>query len=225
MHRQHLRLRVKRSRKPWHGEGGYTLAELLVATFLGVAALAAVFSFSRFQVFALQTQTRQQELQTVGRSIIELFTREVRRAGMDPTCAKNFDALDAARFDHLRVKSDLDGDGFTSGVGEDVTYYYNQSADAIERKAGSVVERLTDSSIAVTDSMLEFFDGAGNELKPEESQGWLGSGQRREVRRIRISLDLSTTPSDAHNSTPLRARFASNVELRNRFFTMDTRCP
>jgi type II secretory pathway pseudopilin PulG len=211
--------------RPRQGERGYTLAELLVATFLAVAALAAVFSFSRFQVFALQTQTRQQELQTAGRSMLELFTREVRRAGMDPTCGKGFDAIDAARFDHLRVKSDLDGDGFVTGIGEDVTYYYNPSTKAIERKAGSVIERLTDSSITVTDSMLEFFDGAGNAIKPEESQGWLGSGQRREVRRIRISLDLSTTPSDSHNSTLLRARFASNVELRNRFFTMNTECP
>jgi Tfp pilus assembly protein PilW len=219
MYRQHLRL-MRRSK-----QDGYSIAELLVATALLLTVLGAVFSFNRFQVFALQNQTQQQELQTMGRNLVELLTREIRRAGMDPQCVKSFEALASARYDQVRVKSDLNGDGLISGVNEDVTYRYNASTKAIERTSGGVVEPLTDSKVTVSSSMLTFFDGTGTKILPSDSNGWLGSSQRASVRRIRLALTLSVPSRDSHDSTPLRARFASNVELRNRFFTTDTSCP
>ncbi len=202
-------------------ERGYTLTELLAGTFIGLAALATFFGFNRFQLFALRTQSAQIELQTMGRSLTDLFTREVRRAGMDPTCVKTFEGIAEARWDQIRVKSDLNGNGVIDASGEDVTYSYQYWPQAVLRTAGSAAEQLTDSNTYVW-GWLEYFDGAGNQIAPWST---LTQTQRALVRRVRLTLWMWAQDADPQTYSWLEASFSSNVDLRNRFFVVSTACP
>jgi len=223
---------------------GYTLGETLVAMVVALFAVATALSFNRFQLFALRNQVNQLDLQTNARSFLDLFARELRRAGQDPKCLeqnpnnplpKTILGLREAGHWRIRIESDftnddgslLYGDGKVTGPGEDVTYAYNWWSDRIERTANGSTDVLV-NGVNVYDCRFRYFDAAGNELYPA---GWfetLASAQRAQVRRVRLEIFLSGRGVDPLNSTSLRARLSTDVDLRNRFFigsTGSTTCP
>ena len=223
MHKPHLQLIFRvRARRLWVcGHGGYGLSELLVATAVGLTTMAAVLGFSRFQLFALRTQSAQLEMQTVGRAATDLFSHEVRRAGMDPTCVKAFEGIAEARYDRLRIKGDVNGNG-TIDVGEDITYSLQYWPYNLQRTvAGDSANSLADDNVYLY-PWFDYFDGAGNQIAPSSS---LTSAQRAQVRRVRLTLWMWTQPIDPQNDTWMQASLTSNVDIRNRWFVTSTACP
>lgn len=206
-------------------ERGYTLAELLVGAVISLIALSAFLGFNRMQLYAFSNQTSQLDLQTAGRSLIDLFTREVRMAGMDPTCSKSFSGISSASATQIEIKSDLNADGTIDGTNEDIVYTYNATDHAIERTANGTTTPLTDSRMSVGSSMLAYYDGSGNPLVPAGTGGPLTQAQCDSVRRVQLVLTLQAAAADPLNSLPLAATFSSNVDLRNRFFLASTVCP
>jgi type II secretory pathway pseudopilin PulG len=203
---------------------GYTLTETLVAIVVALLAVAATLSFNRFQLFAMRNQVNQLDLQTNARNFLDLFAREVRRAGQDPSCAKTFGALAEAGHWRIRLQSDFDGDGALTGTNEDITYAYNYWYDRIERTANGTTSILI-NGVNVYDCSLRYFDAAGNELYPS---GWfetLASAQRAQVRKVRLEVALTGPDVDPLNPSTLRARLSTDVDLRNRFFISSTACP
>jgi type II secretory pathway component PulJ len=202
------------------GCAGFSLVELLVATGLGLVAIATFLSFNRFQLFALQDQSTQIDLQTTARNVLDLFAREVRRAGMDRTCAGTFSGITIAKYHEVRIKADLNGNGAIDGVNEDVTYRYNFEYGAVERVTTTSVERLI-SGVDLSGSNIRYFDATGVELF-----GWLGLplAQRNAVRRVRMELRLTGETADPNKATDLGAFASTDVNLRNRFFVAATAC-
>jgi type II secretory pathway component PulJ len=220
-----LRLRrrgVERRRR----QGGFTPVEVLVASAVGLTALAAVMSFNRFQMLTLRNQTTQVDVQTTSRNIVELFSREMRRAGANPGCKiAAFSGLADARTQRVRIQSDLNGDGALTAPGEDVTYRYREYRDAVERidvGAGGTTEVLL-SGIDLRDSNIRYFDGNGTELNPWS--GSLTSDQRAAVRRVRIELNVAARGLGISSTGALVAQQTADVDLRNRFFLGTTACP
>jgi len=207
-------------------QGGFTPVEVLVASAVGLTALAAVLSLNRFQMLTLRNQTTQVDVQTTARNIVELFAREVRRAGANPGCnIPAFSGIADARVQRLRIQSDLNGDGKLTAPGEDVTYRYREYRDAVERidvGAGGTTEVLL-SGIDLRDSNVRYFDGNGTELLP----GWgsLTTAQRSAVRRVRIELNVAARGLGISSTQPLVAQVTADVDLRNRFFLGTTACP
>jgi prepilin-type N-terminal cleavage/methylation domain-containing protein len=201
------------------GCAGFSLVEMLVATAIGLVGVATFLSFNRFQLFALQDQTKQIDLQTSARSMLDLFAREVRRAGMDPKCVGTFSGIAAANSYQIQIKADLDSSGAIDGVNEDVTYRFNYDNRSVERVTSASVESLV-SGVDFAGSGISYFDGSGVGLP---SSG-LSSAQRDSVRRVRIELRLTGEAADPNKADELRAFASTNVDLRNRFFIAATAC-
>ncbi len=204
---------------------GFTLPEVLVASLLSILAITAFLAFSRAQLFALRNQANQVDLQTAARSVIDVFAREVRKAGANPGCAigGGFSGVAFASARQLRVQSDFDNDGDTIDVNEDLTYAFLDDSDVIQR---------TDNNSGTTDGLvsgyevqgaLRYFTAAGAELTPPTSG--LSAANRALVRRVRLELSLEGGAVDPLNPMQLRAQMATDVDLRNRYFLNSTACP
>jgi type II secretory pathway pseudopilin PulG len=220
---------VKARRTAASSQAGYTLAEVLMAIALTVITLVAFASFNRFQLFAMQTQTRQVDQQTTARSILDLVGRDARRAGMNPGCdIANLSGLAEANWDRLRIQADLNDDGNVTGANEDVTYYisYSQWPWRFRRRdnnAGTRDSLVDDTYLYYEDwTRFRYFDASGNEIAPWSS---LSSAQRSSVRRVRFELTLRNDDADPLTSQPLVTTMAADIDLRNRYFLGNMACP
>lgn len=201
-------------------QAGFTVIEVLVSTSIALVALMTASAFGRFQLFALRNQANQLDIQTAARSVVDLFAREVRQAGLDPTCAKTFSAVADARPNLLHIQADLNGNGVIDGGNEDIAYAY--VTNGIQRTAGGATDVLI-SNETLTGSTFRYFDSSGTELVP--SGAALNQAQRNAIQRIRIELAVQGKAVDPLNSQPLMASVSSDVDLRNRFFISGTGCP
>jgi len=210
---------IMSTRQRLRSAAGVTLIDLLVSVALGLVAMATVLSFHRAQLSALQDQARQLDLQTSTRAIVDLFAREVRRAGLDPGCTRNFAMLADGSATQVRVQQDLNANGALDPGSEDITYRIVQS-NRLERVTGTSTEVLL-SNLDLSGSRVRYFDGGGAELLPSPS---LSAAQRAAVRRVRLELVASGAAASPTRTTPLIASAATDVELRNRFFVISNTC-
>ena len=213
---------MRRSWRSVRGQAGFSLAELLIAATVSLVALVCIGAFNRFQLFAIRDQAAQVDLQSGARSIADLFGREIRRAGMDPTCSKAFEAIATATTTQVRFKSDLNANGAIGGTDEDITYRFRLWREKIERTSGGVTDLLM-SALDPAGSGLAYFDANGIQLIP--GSGGLTSAQRAAVRRIRLSLAFKGDAVDPQNSQLQVTQVSADIDLRNRFFLGSTACP
>jgi hypothetical protein len=193
-----------------------------VATALVAVIITAVSTFNRAQLFALQNQAVQNDVQGTARGIVDLMTREIRRAGGNPTCIPGLSAITDAKQTKLRIQSDIDGDGTVTGVNEDITYEYKFTQNKFVRTANGTTHSLIEN-VNLAGSRLRYFNAAGVEVTAGETG--LSGGQRDSVRRIRIELDISRKAADPENDMPLTASVANDINLRNRYFVNAVACP
>jgi hypothetical protein len=200
-------------------------ADVLAGAALAFVVLGAVASFSRAQSRALLAQNVYADSQTVTRSVIDLFTRELRMAAYDPlgtalptspgpSCPGVKQGIVEASATKIRFKQDLSGDGLSTGSGEDVTY--DLLDDTIRRKDGAAAPVVLVGGIPSGGFQLRYFDGSNPpvELVPGGSPAVLTSGQRDCVAKIRIRVR-----ADLDNPTlnvPLASLAQSEVAIRNR---------
>ena len=198
---------------------GVTMVELLVGTALGLGAMATVLSFQRAQFSAVRDQVKQLRMQDATRNVVDLFAREMRRAGRDPKCKKIFPPIVVASATEVELRKDLNSNGTLEPDTEEVRYRIVDSTH-FERVAGEAAEVLI-SDVDLTGSRFRYFDAVGTELIPEPE---LSEAQRATVRRVR--LELSTTGRDygSTRTAPLAAHAGTDVELRNRFFIHSEGC-
>lgn len=220
MHDRHLQLKRKLWGR-WHSQRGYSLADALVGTALGLTAMAAVLGLYRVQLFGLRGQTAQLDVQTTARNVAQLVVGEIRRAGADPRCVKTFEGIAEAKRDRLRIISDLNGSGAIDVPGEDVTYSWD-SAGVLTRTTAGSTEALSDATVRITGLQFRYFDGSGAELNP--GANGLTSTQRAQVRHVRVSVTVQRVSPDPQNSLPVTATVSSGTDLRNRFFVNKVGC-
>lgn len=198
-------------------EGGFTLVELLVSLTLAMLVAGAIAAFNRFQLFSLQNQAVQLDVQGTARAVTDLVAREVRRAGLNakpPVCG-----LTHARWNSIRIKADYNNDGSVSGPNEDITYHYDVFRRVIERTDHNA--NRTDVLVEGFETMLfalQYFDGNGTELIGSLGISGLDPAQRTAVRRVRVSLVLREDAADPTNAQRFEATLATDIDLRNRFF-------
>jgi len=202
-------------------DAGVTLPEIMVSVALALVGMATALSFNRAQFFALRDQAKQIDIQTSTRGIVDFFAREVRRAGRDPVCTGVFTPLVLGTPTQVRFQSDLNSNGVLEPITEDLTYRIMSGYTKLERVAGATLEILL-NEVDLAGSKFRYFDGAGVELLPSPS---LTAAQRAAVRRVRLELITRGGSPGSPRTTPLEARAATNVELRNRFFVATSTCP
>lgn len=192
---------------------GFTFVELLVAMMIGAGVAATAGWFLRTQFLVMEDQAAQLDIQTATRAVVDVFARDVRRAGMNPTCGNTVATLVDASTTTIRFQSDLNANGALDADSEDLRYRL-ASGTRIERTQGSSVEPLLDG-VDLTGSRLRYFDSAGTEIV---TTGSLTAAQLAMVRRIRLELAVRQPTRSGSGGRDLISRAATDVELRNRYF-------
>lgn len=200
-------------------QAGFTVPSVLVGVAISLIAAASLASFHHFQLRAFKTEANKLDLQTAARSIIDLMTAEIRQAGANPQCTGNVEAIVDAKQFRLRIQADHNGTGFALGTDEDVIYEYKFTNQKLDRTANGVTDSLI-TGVDLTGSRVRYFDGAGNELTAGSTG--LPSGQRANVRRIRLELVLRQAAGTGGNTQALKVSVSSDIDLRNRYFAGST---
>ena len=218
-------------------QAGFTPLEVLVATGVGLAAIAAFSTFFVAQMHTMRVQAVHADLQGTARGIVDLFARDVRRAGSGTNVACTgtvSTGVVSAGFSSVRIRADLDANGALTGPNEDVTYTLDWLNGRVNRTDhngnGSGVSR-TDTLwsqsgllglIALSGSSLTYYDGAGNQVAP----GWsgLGAADLLQIRRVKLELALRVKAPQPRTNDTLTVRESADVELRNRYFIMPAQC-
>jgi hypothetical protein len=186
------------------GDAGFSLPELLTAASVLLGTLTVVVSFHRLELQTLRDQAIQQTVQSSAQTLVDVFSREVRRA-----CG-----ISMAATDRIRFQVDLNGDGQIAGIDEDVAYVYDIAGRAVYR-VSHLDEETVVSDLDLTGSRLRYFGADNKELVPDPE---LDPAARAAIRRVRIEVALAHKSTVAGNKGPLRAEVSSDAELRSRFF-------
>ncbi len=105
------------------GRRGYTLVELLIVIFIMAVVAAAVYTLFARQQKTYTTQDMVAEMQQNARAAVDMMVRELRMAGYDPNSTRPAGArIVQAGAQGIRFTCDLDGDGNTGGLNENITY-------------------------------------------------------------------------------------------------------
>jgi type II secretory pathway component PulJ len=207
---------------------GYSLAEVLVATTLGVFILGVAASFFGAQQRALRVQNTFAESQNVTRTFTDLISRELRMAVFDPSeaafvpstdpawCPGARPGLVEATASSIRFQQDLNGDGDVTDTGEDVRY--GMSGNTIQRTDVDGVPLTLVTGVPTVGLSFRYYNGSNPpaELVPSGSPAQLSLGQRNCVTKVLIQVASSLPNPDPYSSTPLESEVRTEVALRNR---------
>ena len=144
------------------GNGGFTLAELMLAMGIMMIVLTAIISLFTSLNRMYTTQGVAAGVQQVTRTGIDIMTRNIRMAGFDPLGTKTAGIFQADA-DTIRFKFDTDGDGTidTNATGddnEDLAYLLNGSKQLIRQLNGqassnrSLVDNVSDLTFSYLDA-------------------------------------------------------------------------
>ncbi len=114
---------------------GFTLVELLVViAMLSVMLAALVGLFTNLSESYTTEEVRANAQQDV-RAAMDLITRDIRMAGLDPTLSDNFGII-KAEDDNIRFTIDINLDGSIDDNDERITYFFDRPNNRIDRILG-----------------------------------------------------------------------------------------
>lgn len=197
-------MRGNRKRPKTSAAIGMTLVELLVSIVLGgvvgvpfVNALAVhTRALERIDARVMKTETL--------RVVVDVFGRDVRQAGFDPT-GHRLAAIVSADATSIAMQADSDGDGIIDARSDErIAYVFHPTRGVVSRIVGHQSMPLADG-FPPDGVRFRFFDGVGREIWPRPED----PATAEVIRRVRLTLRLDAD-SDA-------AAFvlSADVSLRN----------
>jgi len=139
------------------GTDGFTVTELVLALAIMMMVMAAMVSMliSLNRVYAAQVVTA--GVQQVTRAGINIMTRNIRLAGLNPLKINRIGILEAT-VNKIRFQHDTNGSGTTeTGQNEDIAYLLNDNHQLIRQKDGN--SRSNKSLVDhVNDLTFKYFD-------------------------------------------------------------------
>ena len=141
--------------------GGFTVTELLLALAIMMMIMAAMISLliSLNRVYTAQNVAA--EVQQVTRTGINIMTRNIRMAGLNPLKINQIGILEAST-NKLRFQQDTNGSGtIETGQNEDIAYLLNDNHQLIKQNDGN--SRSNKSLVDhVIDLTFKYFDRDNN---------------------------------------------------------------
>jgi Tfp pilus assembly protein PilW len=216
------------------GQAGFSPIETLIATLIGLVAVAAFTTFSTGEMYAMRNQASQTDLQSSARGIVDLFEREVRRAGTgtNASCTGTVSTgILVAKSSQIQIKADLSNpQNGTGDANENVTYTLDFANSAVKRTDNNTTTTADtlwsgvniSGASAIEGSQISYFDNAGNQLVT--GSGGLSAADLLNVVRVKLVLTLKANVIQPGNSTVLTATAAADVDVRNRYFVMASQC-
>ena len=182
------------------GTGGFTVTELVLALAIMMMVMASIVSLliSLYRVYAAQSVIA--GVQQVTRAGINIMTRAIRMAGLNPLKINQIGILEAS-VNKIRFQHDTNGSGTIEiGQDEDIAYLLNGNHQLIRQKDGN--SRSNKSLIDhVNDLTFKYFD------RDDEETNILD-----EIRTVEISL---TVREPAGKDKFISRTYATRVICRN----------
>lgn len=185
---------------PLSGDEGFTLAEVVMALGIMLVVLTAIINLFTSLNRTYTTQNVAAGVQQVTRAGIDIMTRYIRMAGLNPLNLNPIGIVQASP-DMIRFKLDTDGDGtIATNTSEDMAYLLNGNKQLIRQLNGdsysnvSLVENVTDLTFRYLDNQ----DLETNELSA--------------IRTVEVSL---TVAEPAGRDRVLSRTYATRVICRN----------
>lgn len=218
-------------------ERGFTLIEMVMATFMLSITLAAFYSVYRVQTRSLKSQDVRLQAQQDARAALDFMVREMRNAGYNPSgttsgsnCGDGVPgtpgviAVSAQAF-HFSYDANSDGDCL--GSGENIQYAYDAGTNNVTRAAdGGAAEDITDGNTTALQFVYYPAQTSGTVPPPfcyvsgvDDPTGCSGdlSANVANVKRVGIQVTIqSKIANDDFGGGQLVAAMTSNVDLRNR---------
>ena len=140
------------------GNAGFTLAELVLAMGIMLIVLSAIISLFTSLNRMYTTQGVAAGVQQVARVGIDIMTRNIRMAGLNPLSTSIIGIVQAAP-EIIRFEYDIDGDGYIATDGEeDIAYLLNANNQLIQQRNGnndsnrSLVDNVSDLTFRYLDA-------------------------------------------------------------------------
>jgi Tfp pilus assembly protein PilW len=210
---------------------GMSTIEVLAAASICLLLLGVASSFFISQQRMLLVQSAYTQSQNVTRTFTDLFGRELRMAGYDPTgiaisksgtgvgvsCPSVTQAITLAGQDRIGFKQDLNGDGDTTDANETVTY--TLSSGQILRQDGNATAIALVNGVPSGGFVIQYFD---NSYPPVALTNFTGSpatlsqGDRDCVGKVRVRLTAQLASPQFYDIQPLISSIDSQVAVRNR---------
>jgi type IV pilus assembly protein PilW len=163
-------------------QGGFTLIELLAGILISGVLLAALYCVFSSQQEAFSAQEQVAEMTQNIRATLDLMTREIRLAGYK-TSTSTFNGIQIATPNTIRLLADLDQNGDTLGVNEDISYTYN--SDTLQIYRNGVNFPIADNVTNLTFSYkLENGSVTANPTRPAD------------IRKVTITINARTSHPD-----------------------------
>ncbi len=141
---------------------GFTLVELTIGLAISLILLGVAVSMLNLQRKSYSFQEQAAEMQQNIRAATDMMVREIRMAGYDPSGA-GFTGIGTHTTELLQILADLDGNGTTTGLYEDITYHYYNAGETtyprqIRRTTGGESQSFAENIDALT---FSYYDDNG----------------------------------------------------------------
>jgi len=214
-----------------HSKQGFTITELLVATFISAVVMTGVYSTFYSQHKAYQVQDQVVSMQQNLRAAIQCMESEIRMAGYDPTNSKDAGiGILTANPNLLQLTMDINDDadtgtpdGDAADTDEDITYSLN-SGNLIKNGAANILAENIDAVNFV------YLDESGAVLDDDGSGNVTASLSA--IRAVQVTIvartgrtDLGYTDTNAYtNQQGVEILPAQNDGFRRRRLTTEIHC-
>jgi Tfp pilus assembly protein PilW len=192
---------------------GLTVVELLIAILLTSASTAALVGGVATVARTYRRIEERTQAQQTARLVLELMSRDLRRAGFDPT-GSSLDPILAAGDHTLQIQADDNGDGVVDDRSEELVAYVFESGDGTLSRVVGHQSMPIASGLPADGCRLVFVDAAGSQLL--DAGAGLDGPQRAAIRRVRLRAVVrdatQTILADAASEVALRNRPWSSVE-------------
>ena len=119
------------------GTGGFTVTELVLALAMMMMTMAAMVSLLISLNRSYTAQNVTAEVQQVTRAGINIMTRDIRMAGLDPLKINQIGILEAS-VNKIRFQHDINSSGtIETGQNEDIAYLLNDNHQLIRQRDGN----------------------------------------------------------------------------------------
>jgi len=140
------------------GNAGFSLIELVLSMGIMLVVLSAIISLFTSLNRMYTTQGVAAGVQQVARVGIDIMTRNIRMAGLNPLSTSIIGIVQAAP-EIIRFEYDIDGDGYIATDGEeDIAYLLNANNQLIQQRNGnndsnrSLVDNVSDLTFRYLDA-------------------------------------------------------------------------
>jgi hypothetical protein len=184
------------------------LLEALVATALAMVVVVIVGGTVVQNSRINKSQQQSVAMQSDARICLALIAARLRSAGWDPTSAGitavQLDSIPSDGIDEIELFADLDGDGDTDGIDEQVRIRHLSASNRIEWRRSA-----TGSYDILAVGITNDSDGNGTE------EPMFTADSTTNPTRVQVRITAETIEPDPVKKTPLRFTIASEIALRN----------